>query len=357
MSEKETEKQENKDVNQNIETIDLPKKPLKNDTNSLQEANTNSNPNLQDGDQSKNLQNIPADKQSQENKSSQNAVADTYKQKIDAIKKDLLKKKEAEKNNDIKKSIEKAKKYSKTRKYHKNFGSILKFIGLSVITVFFILCENIYFQVENYADNLAKELNIVIFLNKNSNDDESTRKKIIDTGLIEEKEYVDSQTAYEKAVNHSAILKDLSSDGVSYQIPAYLVANPSFEITEISSLSMKSTLENFDGIDEVVYDTYLFKKYEKITFMLNFYKKTLEFSFLVIFVLFALKCLFFLLKGKRLIKKLLVSTFKCFLSSSFGFFMTWFFFIYMFYPMFMDDISALAAILACACLGTLLEQS
>jgi hypothetical protein len=231
----------------------------------------------------------------------------------------------------------------------------VKFISIAVLCAFFVLVADIYYQVKNYADDLSKELNITVFFNKNLDDNLYARKTVADTGLVFEKEYVDSQSAYKKAVESNALLRDIVLADIEPLIPAYSVVSPEFLADDESLLSMKTIIENVSGVDEIVFDSNIFKRYSNIKITLNFYQKVLMIFTLAIGFFFICKCAFFIAEGKKRALKLTIDVIQYLLYSSFGFFCLWFLFVYAQHPLSIDDSGVLSAISFSAVLGVILD--
>ncbi|MDR1628193.1 MAG: hypothetical protein LBR79_05410, partial [Oscillospiraceae bacterium] len=58
------------------------------------------------------------------------------------------------------------------KKIARTMSELLKLSTLAFLGVFFVFIVNHYYQIKDYANTLSEELNIFVFFDKNSKDDE-----------------------------------------------------------------------------------------------------------------------------------------------------------------------------------------
>ncbi|MDR3306315.1 MAG: hypothetical protein LBS61_01360 [Endomicrobium sp.] len=198
----------------------------------------------------------------------------------------------------------------------------LKLSTLAFLGVFFVFIVNHYYQIKNYAATLYEELNIFVFFDKNSNDDKKILENINSASSVLVKEYVNATQAYKKTVEKNPLLSNISLPNDAKSIQAYAIIKPKFIPDNDFLLEMKNTLEEINGVDEVVFDVSDFLHYAKIQNQLLLYKKMF---FIVISVFFAFLLLKFVLSriaGADMLKN--VKRLSLYLlSSSLGFLLFW----------------------------------
>jgi hypothetical protein len=229
----------------------------------------------------------------------------------------------------------------------------IKYAAISILCSVFFLIINSYYQLVYNCEELSHELNIFVFYSDNNLVSQS-RKSIDETNLVIEKEFLESQEAYRRAVDNIPHLGDAAAAGIVSSIPAYSVFEPSFSIEQNSVLRMKTILENIPGVDEVVYNSNVFSNYEEIQNLLTFYKNILIAFSVVISSFFFLRCFLLIIGGQENIKDLAVKIFKCFFSSGISFFFLWLVFVYFQFPLFISDSACIGVISISALLGIIL---
>ncbi|MCA6084767.1 hypothetical protein [Candidatus Endomicrobiellum agilis] len=237
----------------------------------------------------------------------------------------------------------------------KTASKILKLAALAFLCAFCILVSSHYCRIKDYAGSLLRNLNVVIFFDKNSKDDAVVKDEIEATGLVSVKEYVNSSQAYAKAVEKNPFLKDISVSDIAKSIQSYAVVAPK-SVPDKNFLSkMRAALESISGVDEIVFDISVFEHYLKIEDLLSFYRKIFLIFAAVIFTLFVFKCAFLFMEQELNAKKLAANVFSYLLSSSFGFLVLWIVCVYTQYPLLIDKTAALSIMSFIAVLGVILS--
>jgi cell division transport system permease protein len=200
-----------------------------------------------------------------------------------------------------------------------NIVNILKLLTIAFLCAFCVLVVGHYYKIKDYAISLSRDLNIVIFFNKNITTCEGLREKLEATGFISVKECVGTFEAYLKAVEKNPFLKDISVPGDAMSIQTYAIAIPKLIPDENFISKMRNTLEQISDIDEVVFDTLFFKKYVEIESLVMMYQKIFFIFGIIVLVLFILKCIFFIIECELNTRKFVINIFLYLLSSTFGF--------------------------------------
>jgi len=213
---------------------------------------------------------------------------------------------------------------------------IFKFAALTLLGAFCFLIAGHYCRIRNYAANLSKYLNIIVFFDKDSKDDAAVVEKIEATGLALAKEYVSSAEAYLKAVEKNPFLKNISVPDSAKAIQSYAVLSPNFVPVGNMLSEMKNTLKNIPGVDEIIVDMPVFEQYVKVKNLLSFCQKIFIIFEIAAFVLFIFKCVFFIVEHESNSRNLVLSILLNCLSLIFGFFVLWFLCIYMHCPLLID---------------------
>ncbi|MDR1259995.1 MAG: hypothetical protein LBJ68_01270 [Endomicrobium sp.] len=212
---------------------------------------------------------------------------------------------------------------------------ILKFFALAFFYIFCIFGVDHYYKIRDYASKLYDNVKIIVFFNKNFNDDLSLSviKKIKDTGLVDVKEYVTAQEACLRAIEKNPFLKNIVEENNFEIIQSYAVTVPKFIPNEKFLLNVKNMLNKIHAIDELVYDTFLFNNYVKIKNLLLFYMRVFFIFSIIIFILFILKCILFMIKKNKNTKKLISNIFLYLLVSIFSYVVLLIICFYMHYPL------------------------
>jgi cell division transport system permease protein len=237
----------------------------------------------------------------------------------------------------------------------KTASELLKFVAVASLCAFCILASGHYYRLKNYAKTLSENLNIVVFFDKNSADDAVIRGEIEATGLVSVKEYVNAAEAYSKAVEKNPFLKDISVPDAAKSVQSYVLVTPRSIPYESFLSDMRSVLERISGIDEIVFDTPVFKHYAEIENLLSFYRKIFFVFAVVVFILFVFKCVFFVLERELDARKLVANIFPYLLSSSIGFLILWTICICVRHPLLTDKIAIFLIIPFVTVLGVILD--
>jgi cell division protein FtsX len=203
------------------------------------------------------------------------------------------------------------------KKIAKIISGLLKLVTLAFLGILFVFVANHYYQIKNYAEALYEGLNIFVFFDKNSKDEDE--KKILESinsqDSVSLKEYLNTVYAYKKAVEKNPLLSNLSLPGDSKSLQGYAIFKPKSIPDDNFLLEMRSMLERIDGIDEVVFDESDFLHYAKIQKQLLLYEKvffiviSVFFTFLVLkLVLAYIACVDMLKTAKKLFLYLFVSS-------------------------------------------------
>ncbi|MDR3256548.1 MAG: hypothetical protein LBT18_02695 [Endomicrobium sp.] len=237
----------------------------------------------------------------------------------------------------------------------KTVSNVVKLSVIAILCAFCILISNHYYQIKNYSVKLSKELNIIIFFDKNFKEDVSVNEAIEATGVVFLKEYVNAQEAYLKAVEKNPFLKDISISDAAKSIQAYAVVSPKSIPDEDFLSAMRTTLESIPGVDEIVFNMDVFKQYVEVENLLSFYRKIFFIFIIIIFVLFVFKCIFFIMESESSMKKLVINVFSYLLSSACGFLILWTVCVYVQHTLLLDDVAILSIIPFTASLGIVLD--
>ncbi|GHT49476.1 hypothetical protein AGMMS49990_00240 [Endomicrobiia bacterium] len=235
------------------------------------------------------------------------------------------------------------------------FNSV-KFVVLAMLCVFFISITNHFCRIKDYAESLSKNLNIIVFFDDNAKKDGSIKEDLENTGFVCLKEYVDKSKAYSKTIERNPFLKDVSVPNDAKSIEAYAVVTPKSMPDEKFLLKMKNSLGQISNVDEVVFDASIFKQYVEVKKTLSLYNKIFFIFAALVFVLFALECMFFVvseeLDNKKLVKKFVAYI----LASVLGFLVIWVVCTFVQYPSSINKISILCIIPFTAILGIVLDR-
>jgi cell division transport system permease protein len=237
----------------------------------------------------------------------------------------------------------------------KTASESLKLVTVASLCAFCILVSGHYYRLKNYAKTLSENLNIVVFFDKNSADDAVISEEIEATGLVSVKEYVNAAKAYSKAVEKNPFLKDISVPDAAKSVQSYVLVTPKSVPYESFLSEMRSVLERISGIDEIVFDTSVFKHYTEIENFLSFYRKIFFVFAIIIFILFVFKCVFFVLEQELNARKIATNIFPYLLSSLTGFLILWTVCICVRHSLLTDKIAIFSIISFIAVLGVILD--
>jgi cell division transport system permease protein len=232
----------------------------------------------------------------------------------------------------------------------------VKFATLIMLCIIFILVANHFCTIKDYAKSLSKDLNVIVFFDSDVKEAQSVKESLENTGFVLLKEYVDKSKAYSKAIEANPFLKDVSVPNDVKSIEAYAIVIPKSMPDENFLPKMRNSLQRVSNVSEVVFDASVFGQYVKIEKILLSYQKIFFIFVALTFVLFVLKCGFFIareeLNNKKLIKKIL----EYMLVSLLGFLATWTVCAFFKYSLSIGDVSVLCAIPFSAIIGVLLDE-
>jgi cell division transport system permease protein len=237
----------------------------------------------------------------------------------------------------------------------KTASESLKLAVVASLCAFCFLVSGHYCQLKNYAKTLSGNLNMVVFFDKNSTDDAVIIREIETTGLVSVKEYVSVAEAYSKAVKKNPFLKDVFVPDAAKSIQSYALVAPKSMPNENFLEEMRGVLERVSGIDEIVFDTPVFKHYTEIENLLSFFRKIFFIFAGIVFILFVFKCILFVLEQKLDVRKIAANIFLYLLSSSTGFLVLWTVCICSRHPLLFDKTAIFSIIPFITVLGVILD--
>ncbi|MDR1928495.1 MAG: hypothetical protein LBQ07_00150 [Endomicrobium sp.] len=193
----------------------------------------------------------------------------------------------------------------------------VRFFAFVFFCSFLILVVNYFYNFNNYVVSLSKKLNIVIFFDNNFKEYKNIKEKIENNEMVFLKEYADTSSAYLKFINNK-LTKEICIPDIEKSIQAYAIVTPKSIPNAAFLVKMKKELGKIYGVEEIVYDEDVFKEYVKIERTFFFYKKMFLIFILSIFILFVIKCVFFIFTRKvvikNIIKNIILSIFSCCIS-------------------------------------------
>jgi cell division protein FtsX len=177
-----------------------------------------------------------------------------------------------------------------------NVSRIFRLSFIFVLMVFFVLVSQYYVNCINSLKQLNEDLKIAIFIKDNI---ELSSQEIVDKlnelNYVNILEYIDNQTAYNKAVELSPELSEIfSQEEIHY--PAYILTNKP-NANDIKTLeNIKTELKLLEFVDDVSYDKKAYSLFFENLNLVYQYKKILIIIFIAGFVIFVLKFILFCLK-------------------------------------------------------------
>jgi cell division transport system permease protein len=234
-------------------------------------------------------------------------------------------------------------------------SALLKFVTLTFLGFFFVFVANHYYQIKNYAKSLSEDLNIFVFFDKNSNNDEKILESLTSAGSVLIKEYVDATEAYKKVVEKNPLLSNISLPNDEKSIQAYAIVKPQSIPDNDFLLEMKNTLEGIDGVDEVVFDVSDFIHYANIQKQLLIYEKVFCIVISVFFAFLLLKSVLVYIAGADMSKKG-INFLLYLLLSSLGFLLFWTVCRYMHYSLLVPKITIMLMIPFISVMGFMFDK-
>ena len=177
-----------------------------------------------------------------------------------------------------------------------NISRIFRLSFIFVLMLFFVIVSQYYVNYKKNLIQLNNELKIAIFI---KDDVEKTQEEIFDAlkelNYLNVVEYVDSQTAFDKAVElNPELLEIFSQEEIHY--PAYVLANRP-KVKNIKNLEdIKTEIKLLDFVEDVAYDKKAYSLFfDNLNLFLK-YKKILICLFVFGFIIFLAKLMWFCLK-------------------------------------------------------------
>lgn len=177
-----------------------------------------------------------------------------------------------------------------------NISRIFRLSFIFVLMLFFVIVSQYYVNYKKDLIQFNNELKIAIFI---KDDVEKTQEEIFDAlkelNFFNVVEYVDSQTAFDKAVElNPELLEIFSQEEILY--PAYVLANRP-KVKNIKNLEdIKTEIKLLDFVEDVAYDKKAYSLFfDNLNSFLK-YKKILIFLFVFGFIIFLAKLMWFCLK-------------------------------------------------------------
>ncbi|MDR1122996.1 MAG: hypothetical protein LBL02_03145 [Endomicrobium sp.] len=205
-------------------------------------------------------------------------------------------------------------------------SELLKLSTLVFLGAFFVFIINHYYQIKDYANTLSEGLNIFVFFDKNSKDENKVLEILNSENSILVKEYVNVVKVYSKIIEKNEFLSNvfLSSDLNDFKkyLQAYVVVKPKSIPDNDFLIRIKSTIEGITGVDEVVFNASDFLHYAKIQKQLLLYKKMYFIIISIFFVFLVLKFVLIYISRSSMLKKA-KNFFLYLLSTSLGFLLFW----------------------------------
>jgi hypothetical protein len=228
----------------------------------------------------------------------------------------------------------------------------LKLIILIFLSGFFVFIANNYYQIKNYSKDLFEELNIFVFFDKNSKNDEKVLEKLNSINSVLVKEYVSASQAYKKTVEKNPILNNISLPNDTNSMQSYAIVKPKSIPDNNFLLEIKTTFSNISDIEEIVFDEPNFLHYAEIQKALLLYKKIFFITISIFFVFLILRFILIYISRANIFKQA-KNFFIYLLSSSLGFLLFWSICKYKHYSLLAPKASILT-VLAFACVLVLM---
>jgi cell division protein FtsX len=207
-------------------------------------------------------------------------------------------------------------------KISRTMSQLLKLSTLVFLSIFFVFIVNYYYQIKDYANTLSERLNIFVFFNKNSKNEDKILEILNSESSIFVKEYVNVKEAYDKTVEKNPLLSSISLPNDSKFLQAYAVVKPKFIPDNDFLIKIKNTIEGITGVDEIIFDTSDFLHYAKIQKQLLLYEKIFFIVILVFFIFLVLKSILIYIATSDILKKAKIF-FLYPLSTGLGFLLFW----------------------------------
>jgi hypothetical protein len=209
------------------------------------------------------------------------------------------------------------------KKIVKTMSELMKLSTLAFLGAFFIFIVNHYYQIKDYANTLSEGLNIFVFFDKNSKNENKILEILNSKSSIFVKEYVNVAKVYNKIIEKNQFLNNISlSNDLKKSLQAYAVVKPKLIPDNDFLIKIRSTIEGIDGVDEVVFNASDFLHYAKIQKQLLLYEKVYFIIISVFFVFLVLKFILVYIVSSNMLKKV-KRVFLYLLSTGLGFLLFW----------------------------------
>jgi tryptophan-rich sensory protein len=241
------------------------------------------------------------------------------------------------------------------KKIARTMSELLKLSTLAFLGVFFVFIVNHYYQIKDYANTLSEGLNIFVFFDKNSKDEDKILEILNSESLVFVKEYVNVAEAYNKTVEKNPLLSNISLPNDSKFLQSYAVVKPKSIPDNDFLIKIRNTIEGITGVDEIILDVSDFLHYAKIQKQLLLYEKTFFIIISVFFVLLVLKFVLVYIAGSDMLKKA-KRFFLYLLSTGLGFLLFWTVCKYINYSLLISETTVLLIIPFTCALGIMFDR-
>jgi cell division transport system permease protein len=233
----------------------------------------------------------------------------------------------------------------------------VKFVAVTLLCIFFIFTANHYYQIKDYAASLSRDLNIIIFFDKNAKEGKTIKNEIERIGLVSVKEYVDASEAYLKAVEKNPFLKNIAVPDDVKSIQAYAVVTSITTPDENFLSEMRKGLEGITGVDEIVFDASVFKRYVEVVNLILLYRNVSSIFILATLILFIIRCVLYIWEQKSSRIKFAKNAFTYLTAAAFGFLAIFMMCAYLKYTLSVDEHAVLLIVVFTAVIGIILDSN
>ncbi|MDR0398853.1 MAG: hypothetical protein LBH33_03535 [Endomicrobium sp.] len=241
------------------------------------------------------------------------------------------------------------------KKIARTISELLKLSTLAFLGVLFVFIVNHYYQIKDYANTLSEGLNIFVFFDKNSKDEDKILEILNSESSVFVKEYVNVAEAYNKTVEKNPLLSNISLPNDSKFLQAYAVVKPKSIPDNDFLIKIRNTIEEITGVDEIIFDASDFLHYAKIQKQLLLYEKAFFIIISVFFVLLVLKFVLVYIACSDMLKKA-KRFFLYLLSTGLGFLLFWTVCKYINYSLLISETAVLLIIPFTCALGIMFDR-
>ncbi|MDR1926276.1 MAG: hypothetical protein LBQ13_01120, partial [Endomicrobium sp.] len=172
------------------------------------------------------------------------------------------------------------------------------------------------------------------------------------------KEYVDASEAYLKAVEKNPFLKNIAvPNDVIKSIQAYAVVTSIATPDENFLSEMRKSVEAITGVDEIVFDALVFKRYMEVVNLILLYRNVSSIFILATLILFIIRCVLYIWEQKLSRIKFAKNIFSYLIASTFGFLVIFVMCSYMQYTLSIDESAVLLIVVFTAAIGVILDRN